>query len=113
MAKIEQFLLSIIVCAFIISGWALLGCNSKVEENTRTSPMPTRDINEVKEEHVKELMAIPGVVGVYVGTLEDGTPCIGVMVIKKSPEFEKKIPKFLEGHPVKIDETGEIKPLGD
>jgi len=73
--------------------------------------VPLRDINAVKEDHTKELMAIPGVVGVYVGALENGTPCIGVMVVKKSPELEKKIPKELEGHPVRIDETGVIKPL--
>ena len=73
--------------------------------------MPLRDINQVKEAHTGELMSLPGVVGVYVGELEDHTPCIGVMVVKKTPDLEKKIPKSLEGHPVRIDETGEIKPM--
>ncbi len=70
-----------------------------------------RDINEVKEAHVAELMALPGVAGVYVSALDDGTPCIKVMVVKTSAELEKTIPKTLEGHPVLIIETGEIKPL--
>ena len=73
--------------------------------------MPQRDINAVKEAHTKELMALPGVVGVYVGELDDHTPAIGVMVVKKTPELGQKIPKVLEGYPVKIDETGEIKPM--
>ena len=70
------------------------------------------DIDAVKESHTKELMALEGVVGVYVGRLDDGSPCIAVMVVKKSPELEKKIPTSLEGYRVTIDETGEIKPMG-
>ena len=73
--------------------------------------MATRDINEVMKEHTDELMAIPGVVGVYIAALEDGTPCIKVMVIEKTPELERIIPNVLEGYPVVIVETGEIRPL--
>ena len=73
--------------------------------------MTQRDINAVKDAHVDELMALPGVVGVYVGELENHTPAIGVMVVKKTPELEQKIPKTLEGYPVKIDETGVITPM--
>ena|SRR5260221_13743980 len=88
------------------------GCNSTNKEIEGAKPsMPQRDINDVKEAHVKELMSLPGVVGVYIGQLADRTPCIGVMVVKKSADLEKKIPKTLEGYPVKIDETGEIKPM--
>ena len=36
------------------------------------SPPPKRDINAVLRDHDKELMAIPNVVGVYVGVLGDG-----------------------------------------
>ncbi len=73
--------------------------------------MAKRDINQVKEAHTRELMAIPGVVGVYIGELDNHDPCIGVMVAKKTPELVKKIPKNLEGYPVRIDETGEIRPM--
>ncbi len=70
-----------------------------------------RDINSVMEAHTKELMSIPGVVGVYIGEFSDHTPCIGVMIKKKTLELEQKIPNTLEGYPVWIEETGEIKPM--
>ncbi len=73
--------------------------------------MPQRDINTVKEAHAAELMALPGVVGVAVGELEDHTPCILVMVVKLTKELEGKIPKTIEGHPVRIEESGEIRPM--
>ena len=50
-------------------------------------------------------------VGVCIGAYDDGTKCIGVMVDTLTPEIEKKIPKTLEGHPVRIDESGVFKPL--
>jgi hypothetical protein len=59
-------------------------------------------------------MSIPGVVGVYVGLLEDDrTTCLKVMVVKKTRELERGIPKSLEGHPVVLEETGVIRPLDD
>jgi hypothetical protein len=91
-------------------GFVSNGCSSNEKDEVKTT-MPTKDIITVQEAHTKELMAIPGVVGVYVGELDDKMPFIGVMVKKKTPELEKKIPKSLEGYPVKIDETGEIKPM--
>ena len=73
----------------------------------------TRDVKEVMDAHAAELMAIPGVVGVYTGVLDDGTPCIKVMVKKRTPELQQKIPQNLEGVPVVIEETGEIRPLSN
>jgi hypothetical protein len=74
--------------------------------------MPKRDINEVLRSHDQEIMAIPGVVGIYVGLLDDEkTSCLKVMVVKKTPELERKIPRELEGYPVVIEETGEIRPM--
>jgi len=75
--------------------------------------MAMRDINDVMKSHTEELMSIPGVVGVYIGALEDGSPCIKVMVIEKTPELERIIPNVLEGYPVLIIETGEIRPLSE
>ena len=77
------------------------------------SPSPRRDINVVLAAHDKELMALPNVTGVYVGVLDDGkTPCLKVMLTKKSPESERAIPSSLEGYPVVTEVTGEIRPLG-
>ena len=74
--------------------------------------MPRKDINSVLRDHDKELMAIPGVVGVYVGLMpDDETPCLKVMVVKESEELKKKIPKTLEGYTVMIEESGVIRPL--
>jgi hypothetical protein len=74
--------------------------------------MTQKDINAVLRDHDKELMAIPGVVGVYVGLMpDDKTPCLKVMVVKKTEELEKKIPKTLEGYTVLLEESGVIRPL--
>ena len=74
--------------------------------------MPQRDIDTVLRAHDKELLAIPGVVGVYVGLLADQkTPCLRVMVVKRTKDLEQAIPKSLEGYPVELDETGVIRPM--
>ncbi len=74
--------------------------------------MPRPDINDVVRAHDRDLLAIQGVVGVYVGVLDDEkTPCLKVMVVKKTPELEKRIPKSLKGYPVVVEETGVIRPM--
>lgn len=97
-------------CLMLLIGGTDCSKNRPTDTGERTA-MAKRDINVVKEAHVKELMALPGVVGVYVGTLDEKTPCIGVMVEHLTPELKKKIPKELEGYPVRIDETGVIRPM--
>jgi hypothetical protein len=67
-----------------------------------------KTIAEVLGEHSGKLMSIPGVVGTAEG-LKDGRPCVKVLVVQKTPEIEKKIPRELEGYPVEIVETGEIR----
>ncbi len=62
----------------------------------------------------EELLAIPGVVGVYVGLLDDGeTPCLKVMVVERTPELDARLPEMLDGYPVIVEETGVIRPLDD
>ena len=73
--------------------------------------MPDTDINTVMEAHVEELMAIPGVTGVAVGETEDRTPCILVLVMEETEDIKEKIPDQLEGHPVRLMVSGEIKPM--
>jgi len=59
-----------------------------------------------------ELLAIPGVVGVYVGLLSnEKTPCLKVMLVRKDARLKRSIPRTLEGHPVVTEVTGEIRPL--
>jgi hypothetical protein len=61
--------------------------------------------------HVNELMAIPNVTGVAVGAMDDGTPCILILVVQETEEIGRRVPKTLEGHPVRIFVSGEIKPM--
>ncbi len=85
---------------------------SPVDQTKRQDSGMRRDINAVLKNHDKELMAIPGVVGVYVGLLpDDKTPCLKVMVAKETEDLARRIPKSLEGYPVLIEESGVIRPL--
>jgi hypothetical protein len=70
-----------------------------------------RDINDVMEAHVDELMATDGVTGVAIGALDDGTPCILILIYEESDEILERMPKEIEGHPVQTMVTGEIKPM--
>ncbi len=80
----------------------------------RQSPPPRKDINDVLKDHAQELMALPGVVGVYVGLLPDNkTLCLKVMVVRETDDLKKKIPKSLDGYPVVIEESGVIRPLNN
>lgn len=86
-------------------------CTSKkVAGYPGDNEMETKTIGEALKEHTKELMSIPGVVGTAQG-LCNGNPCIKVYVIKKTTELDTAIPDILEGYPVMIEETGEIRAL--
>jgi|SRR4029453_884178 hypothetical protein len=74
---------------------------------------PTRDINAVLASHDKELLAIPDVVGVYVGAIgNERQLCLKVMLARANPESERKIPRMIEGYPVVTEVTGEIDARG-
>jgi hypothetical protein len=81
--------------------------------DTREADMPRRDIQTVQEENIPALMARPGVVGVAIGALDDGTPCIAVYVATAADSVRLALPAQIEGHPVRVEVTGEIRPLGD
>ena len=72
--------------------------------------MPT--IEDVLRARTPELMAIPGVVGTGQGE-EHGRPAILVLVVRATPEIEQRIPRTLDGYPVAIRATGEVRPLGE
>ena len=74
---------------------------------------PHRDINAVLAAHDKELLALPDVVGVYVGTTEDRRmPCLKVMLARTNAESMRKIPAVIEGYPVVTEVTGDVRALG-
>lgn len=103
----------LVVCVMILVLAQVPGCGTGSREGKENDIMPVDDIKVVMEAHVDELMAIAGVVGVAIGALEDGSPCITVLLAEDTPELRGKIPSELEGYPVVINVTGEIKALSD
>jgi len=94
----------------------LIACSTSTGDSNNQirhqETMPTRNINVVLEDHDEALMAIPGVIGVYVGLLPDEvTPCLKIIVIKKPNDLVGKIPKSIEGYPVVIEESGIVHPM--
>lgn len=74
---------------------------------------PARPLSEVLAAHTPEWMAFPGVVGTAESQLEDGRPCILVIVVRLTPELRRRIPERVEGWPVRLEETGEIHAMPD
>jgi hypothetical protein len=70
-------------------------------------------IAEVIARHAPDLMKIPGVVGVYEGETRRHQPCIRIMVDRRSPERDARLPRTLDGYPVEIEVTGVIRPMQD
>jgi len=74
--------------------------------------VPQRDIQTVQEANIPTLMALDGVVGVAIGELDDHTPCIVIYLSEMTDTLRSALPKTLEGHPVRVEVSGEIRPLG-
>ncbi len=101
-----------VLSVFILCTLSTFFCKPEItEEKKEDENQEMRDINLVLKAHAWEIMAIPGVVGIYVGATDDNKPCLKVMVVKETDELKKSIPKKLEGYPVYIHVTGEIKPM--
>jgi hypothetical protein len=96
--------------AFVLT--LAVGCQPLMAQTTL--PSPNRDINAVLAAHNKQLLALPDVVGVCISTLEDDrTLCIKVMLARSNPQVERKIPHSIEGHPVRVEVSGAIRPMGE
>lgn len=76
--------------------------------------MTARPVSEVLKSHTAELMAIPGVVGTGEGASggPGGGPAILVLVSRRTPEVDSRVPKRLEGYPVEIRVVGNVRKLG-
>lgn len=99
------------LCVAALPALVLLGAIACGPQKKGKVEVPSRDINAVMADHTGELMAIPGVTGVAIGELEDHTPCILVLVEEETDELARKIPKVLEGHPVRLLVSGKIVPM--
>ncbi len=92
--------------------WTLpWGCGENGGPGSTGEKHAIRQIDEVLNDHAPELMKVDGVVGVYRGALENGEPCLVVMVRDDGPEKRNEIPHELEGYPVRLEIGGEIRPL--
>jgi hypothetical protein len=69
-------------------------------------------ITEALTRHTDSLMSLPGVVGVGEGRIE-GAPAIQVLVVRRTPDLQRRLPSSLEGYPVDIVETGVIEAQPD
>jgi hypothetical protein len=101
---------SITVC--VLLACTLAACRPHLPVGKAT-PMPDRPIADVLAAHTPELMALPGVVGTYQGARPDGTPAVVVMLASPDTGLERRIPRVLEGWPVVVEVTGEIRAMPD
>jgi hypothetical protein len=104
------------ICPVLTLIMLLVACSTstqgQISQVKQQESMTRKDINAVLKDHDKELLAIPGVVGVYVGLLPDDiTPCLKVMVVEETEDVRERIPNSIDGYPVLIEESGVIRPL--
>ena len=99
-----------VLCTGMIATVLSFPACTKEKIQQRDKTMTQKTIQEVLKDHTPELMSIPGVVGTALGE-DKGELCIKVLVIEKTPELTQKIPSTLEGFPVVIQQTGEIRAL--
>ncbi len=98
---------------------AVPGCGSKERPAPERAPaargedstITRRPLAAVLKEHTAGLMAIPGVVGTGEGR-EGGQPAFLVLVARDTPELRAGLPREIEGYPVVIRVTGEVRGLG-
>ena len=89
----------VVLCALVL----LAACDLE-----RIELMPPKSIAQVLDEHVDQLMSVPGVSGVGIGDCR-GTPCIKIFVVEATPSVTRQIPARLDGYEVAIEETGEFR----
>jgi hypothetical protein len=65
----------------------------------------------VVRRHAERLMALPGVIGVAEGS-RDGSPCVLVLVERRSAETIAGIPARIEGLPTSLVQTGAPEAFG-
>ena len=106
---------SLFVCGFAIAT-AGMGCRPStppppVAGDSMEATMPEASIRAVLELETPALLRIPGVTGTAEGA-RDGHPIFLVLVTRRTPALEARIPRRLGGFEVEIQEVGEVRPLG-
>ena len=85
-----------------------VGCRAPARDSAAVSA-PTRPIEQVLAEHSPKLMAMRGVTAVGQSELDDHSPCIRVWILQHDADLERAIPKRIEGYPVVVEVSGEIR----
>ena len=107
----DIFLLIMFCLGAVILSKGVVRCKGPiVGDRAGRKQMAKRTIEEVLGRHAGRLMSISGVVGTGQG-IDGGRSCIKVYVVTKTPSLNRKIPETIEGYPVVVEETGEIRAL--
>ncbi len=64
-------------------------------------------VEDVLARHSAEWLAVPGVVGTGLGARGEGRSIV-IFVVERSAEIERRIPKEVEGFPVRIEVGGRV-----
>ncbi|MFN2370183.1 MAG: hypothetical protein ABR506_03400 [Candidatus Krumholzibacteriia bacterium] len=102
MTRRRALLLSLLLLALVAAA-----CGKKGQEEAVERP----DIMGVVDAHAPRLIAIPGVAAVAVGALDSGEPCVRIYVVELTDALRAQLPATLDGWPVDVEESGEIRPL--
>lgn len=90
------------------------GCRETEPARPKTdTPVTTIPLADVVTRRAPELMKIPGVVGVAEARLPDGSPCVRIYVVERTPALDRALPKTLDGWPVDVEVSGRFEALGD
>lgn len=93
---------------WLLAGPVACGGNGDAVEREQVG-MQQKTIEAVLQEHTDALMSLPGVVGTAQGECV-GEPCIKVYVVRQTPQLLEQIPAAIDGYPVVVEESGEIRP---
>jgi hypothetical protein len=104
--RVKIILLTLLsITALVVNCGGIKSSKHSVEYEMKRKPL-----KEVLKEYTDVLMSIEGVTGTA-QSICNGKPCIKVYTLEKTPKLENKIPVTLEGYPIVIEKTGEIRAL--